>query len=283
MNIHGSFRYYLPGLVLDGSGKVTRQHVEERGLWDRLDDCVTGQIATEKFSTNGVTRGPDGRGGVLIVPMPHDGGTVARTEYAPEHQTWIKSDRGDYWIGIDKDHPPTPGGMVRRHVVDGYSETLGDGQQWVCPTVRTEILQARVPMTYGLVGDSLIGQVQPRYVTVWKQSMQWAVRFLEDFQNERIVDLLGGVEAFKACVACLAINYRIGVEEATLLRILDDSAMEKIIDAAIDMPTFRDIHGPGGDVKKKESWQRLLDDWQSSLRGSGGSTPDTPPAGPTSN
>lgn len=275
MNIHGSFRYYLPGLVLDGSGKVTRAQVEQRGLWDRLDDCVTGQITTEKFSQNGVTKGPDGRAGVLIVPMPHDGGTVARTEYAPDHQTWHQSDRGDYWIGVDNDHPPTPEGMVRRRPVNGYEEKLGDGRVWLCPMIRTEIVQPGVPMTYGLSGGRAFGRVDKRCRKVWEASARWCVRFLEEYQQYRIVDLMDAAEAFEACVDCLNLNYRMGPEEATLLGLLNDESMEKIIDAAIDMPEFRAVHVTEGDSKKKDLWRRLLEDWRNSLRGSEDSIPDT--------
>lgn len=284
MTQHGTFLYYLPGLELDSvTGRPTRAQIEERGLWDRLDDCISEQIARERCAFSMVEGGPDGKTGLLVVPQPHDGGVIARLGYYAEHQTWMQSQIGNYWIGTDNDHRPTPGGMARRRLVEGYDCELADGQRWQCPTIRTEILTARVPMTYGMAGESVFGQVQERYREVWRESIRWCVRFLEDYQTHRMVDLLGSEEAFTGCVRCLAINYRVGVEEVTLLRLLDDDSMEQIIDAAIDMPTFRDVHSEGGDPAKKKSWEQLLDGWRNSLRGSGDSTPDTPPAEPISN
>jgi hypothetical protein len=279
----GTFRYYLPQQPLNSANRIDISAVQKAGLWDRLDDVVTGQLAHDRYICNPLHKGPDNGEGVLIVPEPPDGTPVAGSEFAPDRQTWGLSESGKYWIGIDREHPPTPEGLVRGRTVSGVVATLGDGRQWLCPTIRTELLTPRVPMTYAMSGGQLIGQVQQRYADVWRRSKAWCLRFLEDFKDERVVDLLGGPEAFRDAVACLAINYRIGIEEASALRILDDQALESVIDAAIDMHSFREIHLPGADPKKKHSWLPLLADWQSSLRGSADSTPATNPPEPTSN
>lgn len=275
----GVFRYFLPGL---DKSAVTPQEIAARGLADRLGDLVTGQASDELASVqiSNVRGGPEGDG-ALIVPMPPDGSIVERAGYYADGQKWVRSDR--YWIGTDDAHHPTPSGLARPRLVRGFAEKLGDGQVWECPTVRAEIMVPRVPCSYGVSGGQVFGRVLPQYQDVWERSVKWCVRFLPDYRDHRMVDLLGVREAIEAAVMCLGLNYRIGAEEATLLMpLLDDEALEKVIDAAIDMPTYRALCADG-DQKKSASYQQLLDDFQNSLRSPGVSIPDTPPAEPTLN
>ena len=277
----GVFRYFIPGVE---PLALTPQEITARGLQDRLGDLITGQASDQidGAQVSLVRAGPDGTQGTLIVPLPPCGSVVERADFSTDGQRWVKADRGEYWIGMDNEHPPTPTGMQRPRLVRGVAEKLGDGQVWECPTVRSEILQPRVPCSYGMSGERVIGRVLPQYTEVWHRSNTWCVRLLKEYQEMQIVDLLGVREAFEASVLCLSLNYRMGVKEATLLQLLDDDALEKIIDAAIDAQTFRDLC-MNGDQKKRLSLRQLLADWQSTLRGSGVSTPDTHQPAPTSN
>lgn len=295
-----TFLYYLPtpaapALIADRT--KLREEVRARGLADRFAGAVTGQLARDRVVTNHVRTGPDDGAGLLLIASPWDGAPPPVSTFHAGQQ-WYPGDEGggtrvegqtgpgpstldsgpSYWIGIDPEHRPTPAGLRRKRLVAGYDWELADGQTWHCPTARQFVLTSRLPMTYRREGGTVSGFVKEEYRRLWKESEAWCVRFLEDYRQHRIVDLLGFEGAFAAAALCLGVNYRVAQEELTLLNCIDDEALERIIDAAIDVPAVNALDA-GGDPQKKTFWRSVLDDLQSLLRGGGEETPDTCPAG----
>lgn len=270
----GTFRYYLPKAEPNKAGRVDIDVVKSRGLWDRLDDSVTGHLARDRYSCNPLAKGPDGGQGLLIVPEPHDGTPVERAEFVPEHQTWLQSERGNYWIGTDNDHPPTPAGLVRRRVVEGYEHELGDGNLWECPIIRRAIILPAVPCSYSRMNGELTHEPLPEYAPIFQRTLRFASEYAAG-SNVPIPD------QWELAIACLAINYRVGDEEVSLLRLLNDRTLKAVLDAAFDIPWLRAALD-GSDTQKKRAWDSICAAAACTSPGDPASSPDTNPPPQTS-
>ncbi|MBK8916459.1 MAG: hypothetical protein IPM64_17980 [Phycisphaerales bacterium] len=278
----GTFRYYLPRALPNAAGRVDRAVLEARGLWDRLDDVVTGQLAHDRYSANHLRQGPDGGEGLLLVPEPHDGSVVERAAFVPEHQTWWPGEGPEvggrrpeisYWIGIDRDYPPTPAGLARRDLVGGYEHTLGDGHVWVCPTIRRALFLPGVPCSYAKVGGELVREPLPQYARIFRRTLEFAARFAAG-------EAPPAADQWDLAVACLAVNYRVSNEEVSQLRLINDRTLELVMDAAFDLPWLREATS-GADPQKKRAWEAIRSALASTSAGDPESFPNTTPPLPT--
>jgi len=56
--------------------------------------------------------------------------------YYPDKQEWHECQGGAYWIGVQKDSPPTPDELARPSQIDGHRVKLDDGNEWMIPVAR---------------------------------------------------------------------------------------------------------------------------------------------------
>lgn len=266
----GVFRYFLPDTE---PLAVTSDVICAKGLGDRLGDLFTPQgPAPRGVQCGKVYRGgPGGLCGTLIVPLPSDGGLVARADYHDD-QTWIKSERGDYWIGSDPAEPPSPEGLLRTEVVNGYAHTLGDGREWLCPTIRRGVVFPAVPCGYSRMNGKLSRRPLSQYVPIFDRAMRWVAGYLGG-------DGLPPEDQWDAAVECLGINYRVGDEEASILELLNDNTLRLVVEAAIDLPWLTEAVS-GADPTKAEAWRAISSALESTALGVTDASPDTSPQSP---
>ena len=289
----GVFLYYVPGVARQD---VTRELLIERGLSVAFADVLAAPGPVESRLTLREVRngGPDNRHGVILCPTPIDasGGSQRIGHYA-DSQEWeavdgfrveslelrenadstrpplSSSPPPQYWLGIDREDPPTPEALRRPETIDGYEHTLGDKRAWVCPIIRRCFVTPMVPRAYRRRGESLVGEVLADYRSIWERSAKWAAAAYAD--EARGID-----EWFDGAVDCLALNYRLGPEEVGRLGLLTDRTMRLVIEAAIDDPWMREAID---DPEKKSAVERVIRVLRNTSPGQEDCSPDTPPVG----
>jgi len=222
------FQYYLPG--------VTREHVTRDALlnsplanvlWDVLGRPALYDARIRVFPVH--AKGPDGLSGSIVAVMPR--GNLPFTPGVRTGQEWVEVQTADpvYWIGMDPNAVPKPDDLAREHIVPGEEHELGDGRVWVCPTVRRQGFSNGLPATWGVdpkTGDFLASPL-PRYQAAWAAA--------ERIFDAQISGEITRPEVLELCVKMLGVNYRVGIHEATLLRLFDDTTWEAVWRAATDL------------------------------------------------
>jgi len=165
--------------------------------------------------------GPGGKSGCFVV-VNTAGVPPLRAGYYPDQQAWtqIRKDP-DTWIGIDKEHPPTPVDLVRPKVIAGWDVLLGDGNQWTVPVIRSVEHLTNLPrdMFYDADGEFHL-EIAGQYKDLWDQAGKaWDVLH-GYFASEEGVKYS---EILELCLTFLGVNYRIGRMEQSALRLVTTS------------------------------------------------------------
>jgi hypothetical protein len=216
------FLYYIPSVP-----GVNPHMLAELGLLPRFIGASGGLI---EHVVAGVPDGPAGTGCIVA-----SGGAPIM---ASEKRVWVQGER--FWTCIE-DLAPGPADLVRELGISGYEVTLLDGNAWRVPLVmrwETERL-AHVPNLPKSMAPVLR---DGRYVYESKVRAEFAAvlalaeRTFAAFVQE--LSLPAG-SVFADAVELLAVNYRIGVEEAGLIGILDGEASKRVLELAIDLPRLQ--------------------------------------------
>jgi len=190
-----------------------------------LSDHVDGNMGTR------IVAGPTGEPGLLICWQGTiDGYSVG---FRPDSQTWLpavpKGDlpAGRYWVGIERNAPPTPAQLQRQAGVDGYRVRLGDGHEWIIPAARY------CPQDVRLAPDGGIKlQVQDKYREFWDGSLRWVELLLSIEEGQTALQI--GPQEWSYLTLALSINYRITPELASELRLFSTANVLHVVQATID-------------------------------------------------
>lgn len=218
------FLYYLP---LPG---VNRQLLTERGLLDRFQGEGGRMLEYVVASCN---HGPDGKMGCVF------GLGASHPAYDSKAQRWAQGP--GFWVGVE-DAPPMPEDLVREVGIEGPEIRLADGNAWRVPRIhRWDVdLSQHVPnLPKAIVPvPSAPGEYrcETRVKAEYAKVDEIARRTFAGFVEERSVTI---ESMFADAVAILAVNYRLGMEEAGLLGLLDTETAQTILEAAIDLPTMQ--------------------------------------------
>ena len=213
------FLYFAPARP-----RVDRAWVTDHGPAYAFDDDDWGRMSQGELG-----QGPGDQRGCLFARRagePHALG------YAPDRQRWAKAaGSGEYWLGYDTAEPPTPAHLERAEIIDGHLVRLGDGQQWLVPVARmfsggTALPQAIV---LGPNGEKVL-RALPAYVAIARH----ADRVATDIH-------IGMSDGWDIAVEALALNYRIGPDEASLLQLLTTPIVPNVLEALVDVPTLRAV------------------------------------------
>lgn len=255
-----TFLYFLPELQATG---CSIEQLHAAGLQPIVEGLQVTDLALCDCSA-----GPSGSHGLVVVVPPAGGEPPPLIGYYPNRQTWEQF--GAVWIGRDQEQPPTPEGLARGPLLGGYDRQLGDGNFWRCPTVRRAFVWPVVPQRYGRTAEGkTLRQVKPEYSGIWERSGRWAAGLLtDDPAGELTLD-----EKIDAAVELLGLNYRVTDAEITLLGLLDDDALQLIVEAAIDVPWLVEAET---DLQKKTTLQAILAELVSSSPGAEESTQPKP-------
>lgn len=226
-----SFLYFMPGRGID----VTDEDIAAA---TGLAHAFEGRPATSE-----VREGPDGERGVLLADRKVE---PSRFNYRAESQVWRKLLVSHVWVGMYKDNPPGPEDLAREQQLRGEWVELGDGEQWLVPLARglsveddELVYHVALPSVRTLddSGEWKQHDVVQRYAPLWDVASQYwdavtgalAKKKAED--GKLTLDFEGETDA---AVVALQANYRIGAVEASMLELLNDLTVGKILNATVD-------------------------------------------------
>lgn len=191
-------------------------------LYFKPNTCKSAPIPSCCTAQCGANPGPGGQDGMVY----SDGN--GRTGYYPDNQKWTKVN--DWWLGVSREKI-NPDTLLRDEVVDGHFVKLEDGNEWLIPVARVFPIGTNLPESLVLGPDGqLVKEILPRFAAF----TQKADEVFEFFRKEK--GLLQ-TEAWEIAVEALAINYHVGRQEVSALRLLTTANIAKIMQAIIDMPT----------------------------------------------
>lgn len=237
--------------------------LRESKLADTLADVTSAQQCCVNEIT---THGPGGASGVLLTVLPASGETPKRVGFAPDFQIWKQASKSpdgsgkDLWIGVDREHPPTPADLLRRTASrvagemraphSGYQITLADGLCWTVPVIRRPPLVERhgLPLTalprdlgWDLEGK-FVETLKAEYQALWEDTAGLIDLFYESADDPARTAFRQGLwemsieDGLRWALRILGLNYRYGFHEQNLLRAVDRSSVFLVLGAAVDTP-----------------------------------------------
>lgn len=157
------FLYYKPG-------ETQQPSLERLSEWN-LRHAFDTPPSAPKLNGNS----PDGGVGILLGDRKQHG--ERSVGYYPAEQEWHEGP--DWWVGWYKEAKPGPGDLARAQQLPGYTLTMGDGNEWVLPLVRSvdDVGGALCVLPHKLTMDAAgrIGSGEPieQYRALW-ESTEWA-------------------------------------------------------------------------------------------------------------
>jgi len=259
----------MAGLVWFVAGRqgVAKSDLAELGLAE-----VIGRRDLDKRPTEA---GPGGQG-CLLRPLRPDAEEPVLGCYAadavPEGlaMEWTAAQgREGLWVGHYVASPPGPGDLERAEVVDGHWTLLADGHKWLVPIARASAGGTNLPqaMQLGPDGGWVRGEVTAHGA--------WSGRVGEFFdlmaELSRADKPLSYVpeEWMDVAVGALAVNYHVDAVgwAASHLKLVDTHAADRVLQAAIDMPTRLAV---ASEVQGNADAAPATDDGSSSRAGGAG-------------
>ena len=239
----------MPGLLyfLPGRQHAELKDVAELGLAHAFERQLTPRQVTGT--------GPDGGPGVICA----DDTRAPGFGFHGDRQEWLKipGNPAGAWVGRYTDQPVLPADLERDETLPGLLVKLADDQEWLVPIARGwaeqddkvcwyEALPTRTSLDEE--GNWTQGEVVARLGPLWRAACRWwDYSFAAgDDQGEKgegetetlQLDFAGRNDA---AVEVLAANYRLDRAEVALLGLFDRDTPAGILDAAIDMPGFKEL------------------------------------------
>jgi hypothetical protein len=218
------FSYLLPKV---DKSEVNPTLLEKRGLADRLWD-VMGRRWSDQLSVQNWSGG-EGLSGALVTPATGDFNLLKPGQFSHH-----KSSVGDYVILWGE--RPTPEGLKRARQCEGVACELGDTEAWTVPIIRQRLSETLLPKSWGMgEGCTIVEAVEERFQALWNRSASWLPWMISDKSAAEFF----GAGAWMAATLCLAVNYRIGIEESLLLRLWNTASVEEAMAAAMDRDWYQ--------------------------------------------
>jgi hypothetical protein len=195
-----------------------------------------------QYDCRDASRGPAEGGWWILSALPSD------NYYHPEQQVWHKSVEGDWWVGVDREQKPTPAELIRDKYLTGYNVELGDGNKWIVPVARYFDGKNPLPATM-IIGEG--GEVEYKPLLQYKWLWDAANR-IWDADYKQTDEQVETKERIMICIKALAINYRIGIDEANMLGLFTADTLARCTEAIVDGPRIRII---SDSLKQKKSAQ----------------------------
>jgi len=227
---------------VDGVQSVDRAKLDEVGIGATIQDA--------KFAARGATTGPGGNPGVTVGTIAVGrNGREKHIGYFPEKQEWEKAKSGDYWIGKFIEDPPRPEDLLRKEAIDGHNVELFDGNRWIIPIARKIPIGSVLPraMVLGPNGE-LVMEALPRYTKlskmterIWDSWSADARRAMVDEEEVESDDPITVEFGWEIAIEALGLNYLVGPEEISFLRLITTANIKMILGALIDLPTMIEV------------------------------------------
>lgn len=235
------------------------QNKKNKPTPDRLKHLGLDKILGDDPSLarcNVINGGPDDKGGVIF-NMVAPG--APQTGYYPDRQVWRECE--DYWVGYDKSCMPLPEMLGRPFdfVIDGHIVSLPGGRRpsepYLVPIARlfpsgeTCFPQA---LTIGKDGKTICEPL-PEYAGFCNRIKKlWETFRILQGWAEGEAEQPDFDEIFPLACEAIGINYHMGIQEISLLKLLDTNSVVEVLRATFDAPTIEKEYAKlQEDAKKK--------------------------------
>lgn len=220
------FIYYIPALRTAPSEAALKEH--------GIMQCIgSGHRA------RGCDSGPDSTGGMIVA-----GPGESVIGFHPHRQTWSKA--GNIWIGWENGQLPGPNELQRDELVEGHRITMGDKAEWLVPIVRSNARGTALPQSF-LLNEAGEWSRRPMQVyqdlagaaeKLWKWCVAEMLRHAGPSGENGQDDVEGPTSPQLADLVCraLAVNYKVGRWEVSILKLLDDRIIWTASKAIVDWP-----------------------------------------------
>lgn len=191
-------------------------------------------------ATRETQRGPGAEAGVLLAASAD-----VLTRVADPCDPWQWTPAPDaalperYSIGHDPSAMPTPADLQRAEIIDGYTPQLNDGRAWTVPLARAYPTGGNIPRLIEWTPEGPREAANPQYQAICTDAEAvWSV--VQDPDSGELTT----AEAARIALAALAVNYRIGPGEATVLQLLTTDAVKLVCWCLVDMPGYLQATAP---------------------------------------
>lgn len=234
-----SFLYYVPGLKADVPPERLLENLRAAGLGHVFDSI--------NFARRGA-RGPDGLDGVMACVDSGSNGSATRLGYYPDEQVWEKDplERGEsgcVWIGYFKSAPPGPMSLAKPEQMGGHQIELADGNPWLVPVARYCTGEPAFPRRLRVKpgGRVVVDSVVPKYEDLSRRAEEvWEKVFPTLIGEEASEEITISIDdEFGLAAEALAVNYRIGLAEASILGLFTTDNVARVILALLDWPSVQ--------------------------------------------
>ena len=234
------FLYFIPK---HPRATVTRADFEALGLGYALG---VGDPDARKCGS-----GPGGDEGVIAVPAPAGGVRGPASLYEPAKQTWRKGPGGKWFVGFYKDQRPTPASLRREKLIEGEPVTFRDGSEWLVPIARSIVRGTTLPKELVLGEDNETWQLTEleEYLGLCRDAEKvWGLFMAAEAEAAAESETADGKaavtidqqEGMRICISALAVNYRVGPAEVSMLRPTDGD-MWSVLRAVCDVPAVERV------------------------------------------
>ena len=235
------FLYYLPGKSV-----ASIEDIESVGIKDIF------YKDTPRINSKVLANGPDGGTGLIIAL---DAPGRPQVGFFKSRQSWRKT--GDYWIGYDKEKPPSPTGLHRpiAEMIDGYIVNL-KGFDWIVPLAR--VFPEGTALPQGIVlGPNGKASKQPlekyadfcrRAEMLWNQFNRDG-EFKDDLKNNDSLDFNG---LWSMAVEALEYNYFMGKPEVSAYMLIETGNLSLVLQNIIDVPGWAKVQKAQMEAQSKK-------------------------------
>lgn len=190
----------------------------ERVTKAKPEDIGLGYAFDAKPTTSPVEGGPGGVPGLLIAAK------AEAIRYLPDEQVWEQINESLH-VGYEKSDKPTPADLERREQLGGKRLKMADGNEWMVPRLRlwagefgwVTALPSRMKRKGG---EWVAGDVLPEHAESESLGTKLLDRMIEAHEQSGLPDATVGMsyaDAADYVSRVLAINYRVGPDELSLL------------------------------------------------------------------
>ena len=245
------FLYFIPTLQ-----SASKEDISKAGL-----NPVFG---SSSFDFRSTSLGPTKKSGaIIVIKSSNPEAKTPQVGYFPEKQDWQESMSKKFWIGKEKENPPKPIDLQRKELIDGHLTRLEDGNECLVPAARIFPQGTTLPQSLILgPNGELVQEILPKFAQLGKKADELWIEFQREqgmLPKENAAEPIGLKARWDIAIAALAVNYKIGQDEVSFLRILTTENLSRILAAIIDIPVLISVVKASKEAFKKKAQSKTQD------------------------
>lgn len=251
------FLYFIPKLQ-----SASKEDISKAGLYPTF--------GSSSFGFRSTSLGPNKQSGaIIVIKSSNPEAKTPQVGYFPEKQDWQENIplsppskgelKGDvkFWIGKEKENPPKPVDLQRKELVDGHLTKLEDGNDWLIPAARIFPQGTTLPQSLILgPNGELVQEILPKFAQLGKKAEELWLEFQREngmLSKENTSEPIGLKARWDIAISALAVNYKIGQDEVSFLRLLTTENLTRILAAIIDIPVLISVMKASKEAFKKKA------------------------------